>query len=100
MAKPLTTDRIRMFYSHATGWSMPGAWRNKPKREERLAAVRAQMEAEFDAWLIEHDREKWNEGFSDAEERHAIPSDQRLDYDDRTDWLNERTSAVAGASDG
>ena len=40
-------------------------------------------------WLAEHDRQVWNEGFSAAEERHAIPSDQRLDHDDRADWLAE-----------
>lgn len=58
MAEPLTTNRIRMFYTTATGWAMPGAWLpDKPKREARLAANRADLEVEFDAWLAEHDRE-------------------------------------------
>lgn len=52
---PITTARVRMFYEHATSWVMPGAYKEKPKKEARLARVREVQAAEFDAWLAEHD---------------------------------------------
>lgn len=54
---PITTERIRMFYGHATSWVMPGAYKEKPKKEARLARVREVQAAEFDAWLAAHDQE-------------------------------------------
>ena len=54
---PLTTERIRLFYEHATSWAMPGAYREKPKKEARLAQIREVQAAEFDAWLVAHDKE-------------------------------------------